>query len=172
MPPACTVLLVPASVSPFDAMNAMGISFPVDALSVQWPTRHVDNGLALRVSLCTEALKRRPHSFKLYRTEALPTLPGWSPATFITVPLALPLPHVYTVELRVRSDGMRTGDPLMDYSRYHSLSCERQDTVLIVSLNRPEALNAINAELHTDLSHVFADIALDQETNVVVLTGH
>src|SRR5262249_4311400 len=26
MPPACTVLLVPASVSPFDAMNAMGVS--------------------------------------------------------------------------------------------------------------------------------------------------
>jgi enoyl-CoA hydratase len=59
----------------------------------------------------------------------------------------------------------------MDYSRYHSLSCERQDTVLIVSLNRPEALNAINADLHTELSHVFADIALDQETHVVVLTG-
>jgi enoyl-CoA hydratase/carnithine racemase len=59
----------------------------------------------------------------------------------------------------------------MDYSRYHSLSCERQDTVLIVSLNRPEALNAINAELHTELSHIFADIAQDQETHVVVLTG-
>lgn len=59
----------------------------------------------------------------------------------------------------------------MDYSRYHALSCERQDKVLIVSLNRPEALNTINAELHTELSHVFADIALDQETHVVMLTG-
>src|SRR2546430_16595579 len=59
----------------------------------------------------------------------------------------------------------------MDYSRYHALSCERQDKVLIVSLNRPEALNAINAALHTELSQVFADIALDQETHVVVLTG-
>src|SRR3989442_8064633 len=66
---------------------------------------------------------------------------------------------------------MCTGDTLMDYSRYHSLSCERQDTVLIVALNRPEALNAINAALHTELSHVFADIAQDQETNAVVLTG-
>ena len=45
----------------------------------------------------------------------------------------------------------------MDYRRYHSLSCERQDKVLIVSLNRPEALNAINADLHTELSHVFAE---------------
>src|SRR5207253_4373770 len=50
-------------------------------------------------------------------------------------------------------------------------SCERQDQVLIVSLNRPEALNAINAALHTELSHIFADIAQDQETHVVVLTG-
>src|SRR2546428_5419930 len=66
---------------------------------------------------------------------------------------------------------MRTGNTLMDYSRYHSLRCERQDKVLIVSFNRPEALNAINAALHTELSHVFADIALDQETHVVVLTG-
>src|SRR5215475_10574675 len=66
---------------------------------------------------------------------------------------------------------MRTGAMLVDYSLYHSLSCERQDKVLIVSLNRPEALNAINADLHTELAHVFADIALDQETNVVVLTG-
>src|SRR2546425_5977173 len=66
---------------------------------------------------------------------------------------------------------MRTGGTLMDYSRYHSLSCERQDTVLIVALNRPEALNAINAALHTELSHVFADIAQDQETNAVVRSG-
>src|ERR671924_1364763 len=66
---------------------------------------------------------------------------------------------------------MRPGDMLVDYSRYHALHCERQDTVLIVSLNRPEALNAINAALHTELSQVFADIALDQETNAVVLTG-
>src|ERR671924_709868 len=66
---------------------------------------------------------------------------------------------------------MRPGDMLVDYSRYHALHCERQDKVLIVSLNRPEALNAINADLHTELSHVFADIALDQETNAVVLTG-
>src|SRR2546425_13085385 len=66
---------------------------------------------------------------------------------------------------------MRTGGTLMDYSRYHSLSCERQETGLIVSLNRPEALNAINAELHTELSHIFADIAQDQETHGVVLTS-
>jgi enoyl-CoA hydratase len=59
----------------------------------------------------------------------------------------------------------------MDYSRYHYLSAERKDKVLTVSFNRPESLNAINAELHTELSQIFADIARDQETDVVLLTG-
>ena len=59
----------------------------------------------------------------------------------------------------------------MDYSGYHYLSAERKDRVLTVSFNRPESLNAINAELHTELSRIFADIARDQDTEVVLLTG-
>lgn len=59
----------------------------------------------------------------------------------------------------------------MDYSRYHYLSVERKDKTLTVALNRPDSLNAINAELHTELSQIFADIAQDHETEVVVLTG-
>ena len=47
----------------------------------------------------------------------------------------------------------------MDYSRYHYLSVERKEKVLIVALNRPESLNAINAPLHTEISQIFADIA-------------
>jgi len=59
----------------------------------------------------------------------------------------------------------------MDYSGYHYLSAERKDRVLTVSFNRPESLNAISAELHTELSRIFADIARDQDTEVVLLTG-
>jgi enoyl-CoA hydratase len=59
----------------------------------------------------------------------------------------------------------------MDYSRYHYLSVERKDKILTVAFNRPDSLNAINAELHTELSRIFADIAQDQETGVVLLTG-
>jgi enoyl-CoA hydratase len=59
----------------------------------------------------------------------------------------------------------------MDYSRYHYLSTERKDKVLILSFNRPESLNAINAEFHTELSQIFADIAQDRDTEVVLLTG-
>mgnify|MGYP001282948884 CR=1 FL=1 len=59
----------------------------------------------------------------------------------------------------------------MDYSRYECLSTQREGKVLTVSFNRPQALNAINAQLHTELSHIFADIAQDHETEAVVLTG-
>lgn len=59
----------------------------------------------------------------------------------------------------------------MDYSRYHHLSAERKNKILTLAFNRPDSLNAINAELHTELSHIFADIAHDQETEVVILTG-
>lgn len=59
----------------------------------------------------------------------------------------------------------------MDYSRYRCLKTERKDKVLVVSLNRPEALNAVNGELHSELSTIFADIAVDEETQAVVLTG-
>lgn len=59
----------------------------------------------------------------------------------------------------------------MDYSRYHYLSAERKDKVLTIAFNRPDSLNAINAALHTELSQIFADVAQDQQTEVVVLTG-
>src|SRR4029453_6893790 len=65
----------------------------------------------------------------------------------------------------------KKGDTIMDYSRYHYLSVERKEKVLVVALNRPESLNAINAPLHTELSQIFADIAQDRETEAVVLTG-
>lgn len=60
----------------------------------------------------------------------------------------------------------------MDYSRYQYLKPEREDKILTVAFNRPDSLNAINAELHTELSEIFADIAKDTETEVVVLTGN
>ena len=59
----------------------------------------------------------------------------------------------------------------MEYERYQSLAFERRDRVLTIGLNRPETLNAIDAGLHEDLSRVFYDVSLDQEIEVVVLTG-
>jgi enoyl-CoA hydratase len=49
----------------------------------------------------------------------------------------------------------------MDYSRYKFIKVERKDKLAVFTLNRPEALNAINAELHTELEDIFADVAQD-----------
>ena len=43
--------------------------------------------------------------------------------------------------------------------------------VAIITLNRPDALNAINPQLHTELEDIFSDVARDDDINVVVLTG-
>lgn len=59
----------------------------------------------------------------------------------------------------------------MNYDRYRCLAVERRGKVLIVSFNRPQALNSITAELHRELSEIFADLARDRECEAVVLTG-
>jgi enoyl-CoA hydratase len=60
----------------------------------------------------------------------------------------------------------------MSYERYRSLAIERRGKVLMISFNRPGALNAITAELHRELSEIFADVARDTDTAAVVLTGN
>ena len=59
----------------------------------------------------------------------------------------------------------------MDYSRYELIKVEKEGKVAILTLNRPEALNAINTQLHTELEDIFADVTRDDEINAVVLTG-
>ena len=59
----------------------------------------------------------------------------------------------------------------MDYGKYEFIKVEKDGRVAIVTINRPEALNAVNAQLHTELEDIFADIAQDNEVNVAVITG-
>ncbi|HEY6394491.1 MAG TPA: enoyl-CoA hydratase/isomerase family protein, partial [Candidatus Binataceae bacterium] len=60
----------------------------------------------------------------------------------------------------------------MNYNEYQHLLFERRDDgVLLITINRPEVLNATNSRLHWELSHVWLDIGEDPETNVVVVTG-
>jgi enoyl-CoA hydratase len=60
---------------------------------------------------------------------------------------------------------------MADYSKYRYLKVERDGKVLKLSLNRPERLNAVNAEMHTELAEIFAQIRTDPETFAVLLTG-
>jgi enoyl-CoA hydratase len=54
---------------------------------------------------------------------------------------------------------------------YKTLAFERRDRVLEVRLNRPETLNAIDDDLHHELSIVFDEINRDPLSDVVILTG-
>ena len=59
----------------------------------------------------------------------------------------------------------------MNYSAYQTVEIKRDGKVLVVTLNRPEKLNAINASLHAELARIFADVARDPEACAIVLTG-
>ncbi|MFD4838508.1 enoyl-CoA hydratase/isomerase family protein [Achromobacter sp. NPDC058515] len=52
-----------------------------------------------------------------------------------------------------------------------ALKVETIDQVAWVTINRPEALNAVNAELHTALSRVFIDLGERRDIKAIVLTG-
>lgn len=59
----------------------------------------------------------------------------------------------------------------MNYDRYQNISVEKEDRILRLTLNRPERLNAVTPDMHTELTSMFADIRRDDEVKVVTLTG-
>ena len=60
----------------------------------------------------------------------------------------------------------------MDYAKYQHLLFERRDDgILLITINRPEVLNATNERLHWELSKVWLDVGDDPETRVAVITG-
>ena len=60
---------------------------------------------------------------------------------------------------------------MTDYSQYQFLKVEKKGKVAVLTLNRPDSLNAVHPEMHTEVEQVFADFARDEEVNVVVFTG-
>jgi enoyl-CoA hydratase/carnithine racemase len=54
---------------------------------------------------------------------------------------------------------------------YETLQVHHEDGVLLVRLNRPEALNALNSRLLDELSAFLAAADVDAEVRCVVLTG-
>jgi len=64
------------------------------------------------------------------------------------------------------------GQPLMtDYSQYQHLLVDKQDGVALLTMNRPESLNATNARLHFELSRIWLDLGDDPDVRVAVITG-
>lgn len=55
---------------------------------------------------------------------------------------------------------------------YQRLRFDRRDHgVLLITIDRPERLNATDERLHSELAHVWRDVAQDRETAVAVITG-
>jgi enoyl-CoA hydratase len=60
---------------------------------------------------------------------------------------------------------------MIDYSVYEDLLVEKDNGVMTVTLNVPEAMNAFTSGLHNAMSRIWTDIHDDPEVDVVVLTG-
>jgi enoyl-CoA hydratase len=55
---------------------------------------------------------------------------------------------------------------------YQTMAIERRDRgIAVVTLNRPERLNAVNGRMHAELARFSRDFATDRELRVLILTG-
>ena len=63
--------------------------------------------------------------------------------------------------------------PLADppFADYQHIRFSRNGRVLTITLNRPAQRNAVNGQLHAELSRVFTDAQRDAGSDVVLLTG-
>jgi enoyl-CoA hydratase len=60
----------------------------------------------------------------------------------------------------------------MDYSQYQHLTFERKPHgVVLITINRPEVLNATNDRLHWELTQVWLTLDADDDARVAVVTG-
>ena len=60
----------------------------------------------------------------------------------------------------------------MKYSDYQHLLFEHKDNgILLMTINRPEVMNATNARLHWELTQIWRTIAVDDTVKVVIVTG-
>ena len=59
----------------------------------------------------------------------------------------------------------------MDYSHYRAIKIEMRDKIAILTLNRPESLNAFDDTLHLELEDILEDAAKDDEINALIITG-
>src|SRR3984957_2679860 len=62
--------------------------------------------------------------------------------------------------------------PLSDYADFEHIAFDRRpDGVVVVTLNRPEVLNAANVRMHREMSEIWAVIDADPDARVSVVTG-
>ena len=59
----------------------------------------------------------------------------------------------------------------MDFNSYSAIKFHRTGKVLHATFNRPELLNAFDAQLDNEVGRLFGDVAADEDCNVLVITG-
>src|SRR6266566_9125507 len=59
----------------------------------------------------------------------------------------------------------------MEYDLPDVIRVEADGPVRVVTLTRPDQLNAVNDELHRSLARVFSQLSADAEARVAVITG-
>jgi len=60
---------------------------------------------------------------------------------------------------------------MLNQDNYEAILIEKTDGVAVLTLNRPERLNAVNGVLHSELSTIFQDVQADRDVRAAVLTG-
>ena len=66
---------------------------------------------------------------------------------------------------------MTSRDTSGPYAEYQHLVVERTDGVALLTMNRPEVMNATNAQLHYELSRIWVDLGNDSQVRAAVITG-
>jgi len=59
----------------------------------------------------------------------------------------------------------------MSFSNYESLKVECAERVVTITLNRPDTMNAVTAEMERELIHFFSENTSHPDFDVVILTG-
>ena len=59
----------------------------------------------------------------------------------------------------------------VDFGRYKRIKVSRQGRVLTLALSNPALMNAVDGEMHRELSSILLDAADDRDSDVIVLTG-
>ena len=60
---------------------------------------------------------------------------------------------------------------MTEYTSYQHLLIEKQYGIALLTMNRPESLNATNNRLHQELGRIWLDLSDDPEVRVAVITG-
>jgi len=55
--------------------------------------------------------------------------------------------------------------------KFQTITLEKKDQIATLTLNRPEAMNAVNEQMANDLTAAMADLSDDEESRVLVIKG-